>query len=112
MEDCFHKEWVRNLFELAVGELRQRCEAEGRQLQFRVFEKYDLAAGPGSAASDDRMTYDQLAREFGVASSAITNYLAAMRRDLRRIVLDTLRRITSGEREFRREARALLGIEA
>ena len=97
---------MRNLFELAVGELRQRCEAEGRQLQFRVFEKYDLAAG------EDRMTYDQLAREFGVAPSAITNYLAAMRRDLRRIVLDTLRRITSGEREFRREARALLGIEA
>ena len=53
---------------------------------------------------------DQLAREFGVTTATITNYLAAMRRDLRGIVLERLREITSGEREFRNEARALLGI--
>ena len=81
----------------------ERCQAEGRQLQFCVFERYDL--------TEDRITYDQLAREFGVAPSAITNYLAAMRRDLRRIVLENLRAITSSDREFRREARAVLGIE-
>ncbi len=105
VEDCFHKEWIRGLFDVAVAALRQRCESEGRQLQFRVFERYDLNAG------EDRITYDQLAREFCIAPTAITNYLAAMRRDLRRIVLENLRQITSGEREFRREARALLGIE-
>jgi RNA polymerase sigma-70 factor (ECF subfamily) len=103
IEDCFQKEWVRGLFELAIAALRQRCECEGRQLQFRVFEKYDLA--------EERISYGQLAREFGVATSAITNYLAAMRRDLRRIVLENLRQITSSDREFRREARAVLGIE-
>jgi len=54
---------------------------------------------------------DQVALEFGVPPTAVTNYLAAMRRDLRRIVLENLRQITSGEVEFRREARALLGIE-
>jgi hypothetical protein len=104
-EDCFQKEWIRGLFELAVGALRLRCEAEGRQLQFRVFERYDLNA------AEERITYGQLALELGVAPTAITNYLAAMRRDLRRLVLENLRRITSGEREFRREARAVLGIE-
>ena len=103
VEDCFEKEWVRGLFEQGVAALRQRCQSEGRQLQFCVFERYDLTA--------ERITYDQLAREFGVAPSAITNYLAAMRRDLRRIVLENLRQITSGDREFRREARAVLGIE-
>ena len=105
VEDCFHKEWVRNLFDLAVASLRQRCESEGRQLPFRVFERYDLTA------TGERITYEQVAREFGVAPSTVTNYLAAMRRDLRRIVLENLREITSGEAEFRREARALLGIE-
>jgi len=105
VEDCFHKEWVRGLFELAVAALRQRCESEGRQLQFRVFDRYDLNA------PDEGITYNQLAREFGVAPTTITNYLAAMRRDMRRIVLENLRQITSGEREFRREARAVLGIE-
>ena len=103
-EDCFQKEWIRGLFALAVDALRQRCESEGRQLQFRAFERYDLNA------AEERITYDQLARELGVAPTAITNYLAAMRRDLRRIVLAELRQITSGDREFRREARAVLGI--
>jgi hypothetical protein len=103
VEDCFQKEWVRGLFEVAVAALRQRCQSEGRQLQFRVFERYDL--------TEERITYDQLACEFGVAPTVITNYLAAMRRDLRRIVLENLRQITSSDREFRREARAVLGIE-
>jgi RNA polymerase sigma factor (sigma-70 family) len=104
VEDCFQREWIRNLFELAVGELRERCEADGKGIQFRVFERYDLNA------AEERITYDELARQFGVTPAAITNYLAAMRRDLRRIVLEKLREITSGEREFRNEASALLGI--
>jgi hypothetical protein len=45
-----------------------------------------------------------------VTPATLTNYLAAMRRDLRSIVLEKLREITSGEREFRDEARTLLGI--
>ncbi len=102
-EDCFHAEWVRHLFELAVEELRQRCESQGKRMQFELFSRYDLA--------EERATYDELAREFGVTPAAVTNYLAAMRRDLRRIVLRTLRELTSSESEFRSEARALLGIE-
>jgi RNA polymerase sigma factor (sigma-70 family) len=104
-EDCFQKEWVRSQFELAIAALRQRCELEGKHMQFRVFEKYDLSA------AGERITYDQLAREFGVPPTTITNYLAAMRRDLRRLLLENLRQITSSEREFRHEARRLLGIE-
>jgi len=104
-EDCFDREWVRSLFELAIAALRQRCETEGKQVQFRIFERYDLKA------PEERITYEALAREFGVTPAAVTNYLAAMRRDLRRMVLEKLREITCGEREFRREARALLGIE-
>jgi len=45
-----------------------------------------------------------------VTPATITNYLAGMRRDLRHIVLEKLREITSGEKEYRSEARALLGI--
>ena len=63
-----------------------------------------------SVPGKQRPTYDQLGREFGVTAAAVTNYLAAMRRDLRRAVLEKLREITSGEREFQREARTLFGI--
>jgi RNA polymerase sigma factor (sigma-70 family) len=103
VEDCFHREWIRSLFELAIDALRERCESDGKAIQFQVFECYDLRAG------EERLTYDQLARQFGVTPATITNYLAAMRRDLRRILLEKLREITSGEREFRSEARSLLG---
>jgi len=109
VEDCFHREWTRSLFELAIGALRERCESDGKAIQFRVFECYDLSAA-GSSSTEERPTYNQLSRQFGVTPATITNYLVAMRRDLRRIVLEKLREITSGEKEYRSEARALLGI--
>jgi hypothetical protein len=84
--------------------LRERCESDGKAIQFRVFECYDLSA------AEERPTYDRLSRQFRVIPATITNYLAAMRRDLRRMVLEKLREITPGEQEFRSEARALLGI--
>jgi DNA-directed RNA polymerase specialized sigma24 family protein len=105
VEDCFHQEWIRSLFEMAVGTLRERCESNGKSNQFRAFECYDLRA------AEERITYDQLARQFEVTPATITNYLAAMRRDLRRILLEKLREITSGDSEFRNEARVLLGIK-
>jgi len=42
IEEYFEKEWVRSLFSLAVESLRQQCEARGKELQFRLFERYDL----------------------------------------------------------------------
>ena len=41
----------------------------------------------------------------------VTNRLASVRRRFREIVLATLREVTANEKEFRSEARALLGIE-
>ena len=40
----------------------------------------------------------------------MTNFLAFARREFRRITLETLREMTASENEFRREARALLGV--
>jgi DNA-directed RNA polymerase specialized sigma24 family protein len=105
MEELFHREWQRHLFTLAVEDLRRQCEETGKQTPFRLFEQYDLAAGPAGA----RPTYDQLAVEHKLPVTTITNHLAWARRELRRLVLDRLSAITSGDREFRREARSLLG---
>ncbi len=57
VEDCFHREWTRSLFVLAIGALRERCESDGKTIQFRVFECYDLRA------VEERPTYDQLSRD-------------------------------------------------
>jgi RNA polymerase sigma factor (sigma-70 family) len=99
-EEVFEREWARSVFEDAVDELRRSMLARGRGLCFEVFERYDLA--------ENRTSYDDLARDFGISESAVTNYLASARRELRRLVLERLRSVTSGDQEFRRETRALL----
>jgi RNA polymerase sigma factor (sigma-70 family) len=104
-ERFFHEEWVRHLFSLSVDSLRSECSLRNRDLVFRAFEMYDLA--PVEA----RPTYDEIARLLNIPITQVTNYLAAARRDLRRIVLDTLREITATDREFRSEAHAILGVQ-
>jgi DNA-directed RNA polymerase specialized sigma24 family protein len=102
-EEYFHREWVRWMFTLAVDAFRQRCEESGRAVHFQLFERYDL--------NDGEVSYASLAADFGLATATVNNYLAAARRDFRRIVLEKLREITATDEEFRTEARSLLGVE-
>jgi len=103
LDEFFEKEWIRSLFSAAVAQLRAELAASGKQVHFALFERYDL----DDAA--ERPTYADLAREFAIAPSDVTNHLAATRREFRRITLDLLRETTATETEFRREARSLLG---
>jgi RNA polymerase sigma factor (sigma-70 family) len=101
-DELFYREWVRVLFDRAVADLRDQCEARGRQSMFDVFARYDLA----DAAS--RPSYGEIASALGLATTTVTNHLAAMRREFRTIVLDRLREITGSEDEWEAEARRLL----
>ena len=105
LDDFFHREWVRSVFNLAIEDLRIAYHATGKETAFRIFERYDLSE------QDSRPTYAELAQETGITTIAITNYLAAARREFRKGVLNRLRTLTADEREFRLEARAVLGIE-
>jgi len=102
-EDYFEKEWVRNLFALAVERLRTHCQSAGKIRQFKLFENYDLNE------EEKRPSYSDLAAEFNLAVTDVTNYLAFARREFRRSVLDQLREMTGSDDEFRREAQSLLG---
>jgi RNA polymerase sigma factor (sigma-70 family) len=104
-EDRFEKEWVRSLFTLGLQRLRSCCESESKTIHFELFERYDLED------ADPKPSYTQLAAEFGLAVTDVTNYLAFARREFRRCVLDQLREMTATGEEFRREAQALLGVE-
>ncbi|MBI3665825.1 MAG: sigma-70 family RNA polymerase sigma factor [Acidobacteria bacterium] len=108
LDDYFHKEWIRNLFSLAVEKLQEECEARGKQIHFRLFERYDLEDGE----PEGKPTYEQLAAELGLSATAVTNYLAFARREFRRIVIEELREVTTSDEEFRSEARLLLGLKA
>jgi hypothetical protein len=103
-EDYFHREWVRWMFTIAVESLRQRCADSGRTIHFQLFERYDLR-------DETDVSYASLANEFGLEPATVNNYLAAVRRDFRRVVLEKLREVTATDEEFRTEARSLLGIE-
>jgi RNA polymerase sigma factor (sigma-70 family) len=105
VEDFFEREWARSVFSLSLERLRQDCEQRGRQTHFRLFELYDI---------DDagkELTYEQVAQQFRLKTTDVTNYLAYARREFRRIVLEQLREMTGSEEEFQREAQALLGMK-
>ena len=105
-QDYFHREWVRWMFTMSVDTLRERCVASGRSVHFQLFEAYDLRDD-----GDAPVSYASLAKAFDLEPATVNNYLAATRRDFRRIVLDKLREITATDEEFRMEARSLLGVD-
>jgi RNA polymerase sigma factor (sigma-70 family) len=104
-DELFHREWVRSLFSLAVEDLRRQCAASNRSDYFALFERYDLQ-GPDTV---HKPTYAQLAREFNLSVSQVTNHLARVRREFRQLVLDRIRATTGSEEEFRLEAQRLYG---
>ncbi len=99
-EEIFYREWQREIFALAVADLRALCSETGRQTQFAIFEQYDLSAG-------ERSSYAGLARRFSIPETSVTNALAWARRELRRLALARLAGLTSDDSEFRAEARSL-----
>lgn len=102
LEKFFEKEWLRSLFSLAVEELRALCNARGRERTFRLFEAYDLDG-------HDKISYEQLAKDYEIAVTDVTNGLAWARHEFRRIALERLRELCGSEEEFQREARAAFG---
>jgi RNA polymerase sigma-70 factor (ECF subfamily) len=97
-EQAFEREWQRQLFSLALDDLRAYCDDCGKQLQFCLFEAYDLADA-------ERPSYAELAVQHGIPETSVTNYLAWARRLLREFVTERLRGTTSGARELSVEMR-------
>jgi RNA polymerase sigma-70 factor (ECF subfamily) len=105
LEEFFEKEWVRSLFALAVEDLRALCAERERDRAFQLFENYDLEG-------DDKISYAQLAQQYGIAATEVTNALAWARREFRRIALERLREMCGSDDEFRRETKAVFGWDA
>jgi RNA polymerase sigma factor (sigma-70 family) len=105
LEQFFEKEWVRSLFALAVEDLRQLCLDRERERTFHLFEAYDLEG-------NEKISYDQLSKEYGISVTDVTNALAWARREFRKIALERLRELCGSEEEFQREARAAFGWDS
>src|SRR5262245_12180959 len=90
-EQYFEREWIRSLFLHAVDTLRQQCDETNNRVKFLLFERYDLEE------STEKISYSSLATEFGLTTTAVTNQLAAARREFRKILLDKLRQTTASD---------------
>ena len=104
VDELFYREWVRALLERSVADLKRHAEQAGRPEMFEVFARYDLVD-----EGDARPTYTAIAAALNLTAATVTNHLAAMRRQFRKIVLDRLRELTSSEEEWETEAARLLG---
>jgi len=105
-DELFHREWIRSLFTLAVDALREQCAAAGKDVQFAVFERADLLPVDGA----ERPSYRELANEFKLPVTQVTNHLAFARREFRRLALERLASLCGSEEEYQSEARELFGI--
>ena len=85
----------------------RNASSRGKTVQWKLFLAYDIE-GPDQ---DPRPTYAALAAEHDVPVTQVTNYLAAMRRRFRTLVLDRLRELSASDAEFRAEARDVLGVD-
>jgi RNA polymerase sigma factor (sigma-70 family) len=101
----FHQEFVRALCERAVEAVRAEYTQSGRRTHLALFERHDLAP------DGTEVTYAQLAAEFGLTPTQVTNYLAQIRRRFRERALEALRGLCGSDAEFRREARDLFGLD-
>jgi RNA polymerase sigma factor (sigma-70 family) len=107
LDEFFRREWVRSVFEQSVERLHGECNAEGRELHFELFMRYDVEP------MDDgtRPTYARLARDVGLPETQVTNFLALARRRFRHHVLEVLLDLTGNDQEYAEAARDLLGVE-
>lgn len=103
-DDVFEREWMREVFSQSLTAFQTECEQAGKHVPVQIFQRYDMAE------SDPRPTYEQLAAEFGIPVTQVTNYLSWARREFRRHVLLILQATAGSAAEFRDDARTLFGV--
>jgi DNA-directed RNA polymerase specialized sigma24 family protein len=97
-EEAFDRQWMNSVIDLALNALKEEMAAAGKELQFNVFDRYSLHRPTG-----DPPTYAQLAAEFGIKETDVTNYIAACRRSLRARIIDQVRDYAASDLEVTEE---------
>ena len=106
VEAYFQAEWVRSVFSLAISRLKSACEADGKTVPYALFMRYDVA----TIGEESRPSYADLATEFRIPETQVTNFLALARRRFRQHVLDALAELSGSPEEYAEAVRDLLGI--
>lgn len=102
-DEIFDREWLRELVRQSIERVRHRLIAKDREKSFLAFQAYDLRV------KSERPSYEQLARQLGLAVTDITNHLHVVRGELKKEIRERLRESSDSEEELEGEWNTFLG---
>ncbi|MHC4606843.1 MAG: RNA polymerase sigma factor [Planctomycetota bacterium] len=102
-EEAYDRAWAAVMAKYAIGHVRKKFDEEGRGIQFRVFEEYDLAP------KEEKPTYATVAKSLKLKESDVRNYLFTVRESIHEELENELREMTADPDELREEWVALFG---
>jgi RNA polymerase sigma-70 factor (ECF subfamily) len=97
-ERLFDRQWGNSVLDQAVASLREELAGSGREIVFRIFDRYELNPPPEGPPS-----YAELSRDFSLKDTDISNHLHACRKRLRELVVLRIRDYVSSEAEVAAE---------
>lgn len=102
-EQAFDRAWLNELVKHAIGRVRERFAATGREAQIRVFEAYDLRPDA------EQPSYADLAERMGLKTTDVRNHLFLVREAVREEIRAELARMTCDKSDLEEEWNALFG---
>ncbi len=102
-EQAFDREWMRTLVKHAVDRVRERFASDGRAIQFRAYEEYELSPG------ENRISYAEVASRIGATEVQVRRSLEAVREGVIAELRAELSQTTLGARDLEEEWNALFG---
>jgi RNA polymerase sigma factor (sigma-70 family) len=104
--DAFDRQWLAELMKGAIEKVGGVFRADGREIQFKVFEAHDLCD------LDNPPAYAEIAARLNLRESQVRDYLATVRRAVRLEIRLELERLTGDDRELEEEWKALFANPA
>src|SRR5207248_5355177 len=101
-DEAFDRAWARSVLIDAVALLERDVRGAGRDQHFEIFQSYCV----GRAAD---VTYQDLARRFGVGENDVRNRLREMRQQLREILSKIVREYLGPDADVEAELKFILG---
>lgn len=101
-DEDFLRDWARSILDQALLELEKEYQAEGQKKVYDLFLLRDVDPPEG-----EDLSYEALAKKFGIGVTDVTNYLFRARKRLREKVLSKVRDTVTNEQDLEAEMREL-----
>jgi RNA polymerase sigma-70 factor (ECF subfamily) len=101
-EDDFNRRWALSLIETTMMKMKEACVEGRKRLYYETLRRQFDSAGETKAPS-----YRDLAEEFGVSETDVTNFLHRARNIFQKILRDEIRQSVTGEADVDGEIEAL-----